>query len=155
MRALEAKPTSLASAGSFDFLDLKAQFAPIREEVMQAITRVMNSQQFILGAEVKLFEEEIAAMLEVKHAVTCASGSDALLLALMACEIQAGDEVITTPFTFIATGGSIARTGATPVFVDIDPETFNINSKEIEARHGHEPFFPYIFSACPLTLNRS
>src|SRR5215467_1875824 len=133
VRALEAKPTTLASAGSLDFLDLKAQFAPIREEVMEAITRIMNSQQFILGAEVKLFEEEIAAMLEVKYAVTCASGSDALLLALMACEIQAGDEVITTPFTFIATGGSIARSGARPVFVDTDPENFNINPREIEA----------------------
>lgn len=133
VRALEVKRTTMAVAGSFDFLDLKAQFAPIREEVMEAITRVMNSQHFILGSEVKLFEEEIAKMLGAKHAVACASGSDALLLALMACEIQAGDEVITTPFTFIATGGSIARTGARPIFVDIDPETFNINPKQIEA----------------------
>jgi dTDP-4-amino-4,6-dideoxygalactose transaminase len=133
VRALAVKRTTMAVAGSFDFLDLKAQFAPIREEVMEAITRVMNSQHFILGSEVKLFEEEIAKMLGAKHAVACASGSDALLLALMACEIQAGDEVITTPFTFIATGGSIARTGARPIFVDIDPETFNINPKQIEA----------------------
>jgi len=133
VRALEVKPATPAAAGCFDFLDLKAQFAPIREEVMEAITRVMNSQHFILGSEVKLFEEEIARMLGAKHAVACASGSDALILALMACEIQAGDEVITTPFTFIATGGSIARTGARPVFVDIDPETFNINPREIEA----------------------
>src|SRR5215831_11955145 len=100
---------------------------------MEAIARVMNSQHFILGSEVKLFEEEIAAMVGAKHAVACASGSDALLLALMACEIRTGDEVITTPFTFIATGGSIARAGARPVFVDIDPNTFNIDPNQIEA----------------------
>lgn len=131
VRALEAKPASLA-AGGFDFLDLKAQFAGIREEVMEAVTRVMESQHFILGSEVKLFEDEIASLMGARHAVACASGSDALLLALMACGIQAGDEVITTPFTFVATAGSIARAGATPVFVDIDPETFNINPHEIE-----------------------
>lgn len=132
-QALETKLATVADGGGFEFLDLKAQFATIREEVMQAVTRVMDSQHFILGNEVRLFEEEIAAMLGAKHAVACASGSDALLLALMACGIQAGDEVITTPFTFVATAGSIARTGATPVFVDIDPETFNINPSEIEA----------------------
>jgi len=133
VRALEVKPATLVEARGFDFLDLKAQFAPIRKEVMEAITRVMNNQHFILGSEVNLFEEEIATMLGAKHSVACASGSDALILALMAREIGASDEVITTPFTFIATGGSIARTGAKPVFVDIDPETFNINPREIEA----------------------
>jgi dTDP-4-amino-4,6-dideoxygalactose transaminase len=128
----EASRISVAGSGRFDFLDLKAQFAAIRDEVMEAVTRVMDSQHFILGNEVRLFEEEMAEMLGAKHAVACASGSDALVLAMMACEIQAGDEVITTPFTFIATGGSIARIGAKPVFVDIDPETFNINVDEIE-----------------------
>jgi len=126
------RPSAVCALG-FDFLDLKAQFATIREEVMEAVTRVMDSQHFILGNEVRLFEEEIAAMLGAKHAVACASGSDALVLAMMASEIQAGDEVITTPFTFVATGGSIARAGAKPVFVDIDPESFNINPDEIEA----------------------
>lgn len=131
VQAFEARPARLA-AGGFDFLDLKAQFAGIREEVMEAVTRVMESQHFILGSEVKLFEDEMASMLGARHAVACASGSDALLLALMACGIQAGDEVITTPFTFVATAGSIARAGARPVFVDIDAETFNINPHEIE-----------------------
>jgi dTDP-4-amino-4,6-dideoxygalactose transaminase len=118
---------------SFDFLDLKAQHATIRSEVMAAVNRVMESQHFILGEEVKQFEEEIGRMIGTKFAISCASGSDALLLSLMAAGIGAGDEVITTPFTFIATGGSIARAGARPVFVDIDAETFNINPSKIEA----------------------
>jgi len=118
---------------AFDFLDLKAQFATIREEVMAAVTRVMESQHFILGPEVKHLEEEIAAKLGAKHAVGCASGTDALILALMAAEIGTGDEVITTPFSFIATAGSIAHVGAKPVFVDIDPLTFNIDPALIEA----------------------
>jgi dTDP-4-amino-4,6-dideoxygalactose transaminase len=118
---------------AFDFLDLKAQFSTIREEIILAITRVMESQHFILGPEVKLLEEEIAARLGVKYAVGCASGTDALILSLMAAEIGAGDEVITTPFSFIATAGSIAHVGAKPVFVDIDPLTFNIDPSRIEA----------------------
>jgi dTDP-4-amino-4,6-dideoxygalactose transaminase len=117
---------------SFPFLDLKAQFATIREEVMAAITRVMESQLFILGNEVRLLEEETAAALGAKHAIACASGSDALVLALMASEIGRGDEVITTPFTFFATAGAIARVGARPVFVDIDPATLNIDAHKIE-----------------------
>jgi dTDP-4-amino-4,6-dideoxygalactose transaminase len=121
------------AANAFDFLDLKAQFATIREEVMQAITAVMESQQFILGKEVRLFEEETAAMLGAKHAVACGSGSDALLLAMMAIRIVQNDEVITSPFTFVATGGAIARLGAKPVFVDIDPVTLNIDPEKIEA----------------------
>jgi dTDP-4-amino-4,6-dideoxygalactose transaminase len=123
----------VASSSSFDFLDLKAQFATIREEVMEAVAKVMESQIFILGPEVRLLEEEVASRLGAKHAIACASGSDALVLAMMALGIGAGDEVITTPFTFIATGGSIARVGATPVFVDIDPQTFNIGPEKIEA----------------------
>jgi dTDP-4-amino-4,6-dideoxygalactose transaminase len=121
----------VAAAPLFDFLDLKAQFATIRTEVMAAVTRVMDSQQFILGNEVRQLEEEIAAQLGAKHAIACASGSDALVLALMAAEIGAGDEVITTPFTFVATAGSIARVGARPVFVDVNPETLNIDPEKI------------------------
>lgn len=126
-----AAPSSVPLA--FDFLDLKAQFATIREEVMAAVTGVMESQHFILGPEVRQFEEEIQRMLEVPYAVSCASGSDALVLALLAAGIGPGDEVITTPFTFVATGTSIARTGAKPVFVDIDPKTFNIDAAQVEA----------------------
>lgn len=115
------------------FLDLKAQFASIRDEVLRAVEGVFESQRFILGPEVKLFEGEIAAVLGVPHAIGCASGSDALYLALLAKEIGVGDEVITTPFTFGATAGAIARTGATPVFVDIQRDSFNIDPKRIEA----------------------
>ncbi len=125
------KPEAVAPL--FDFLDLKAQFASIRDEVMAAVTRVMESQQFILGNEVRQLEEEIATLVEAKHAVACASGSDALVLALMAAGIATGHEVITTPFTFVATAGSIARLGAKPVFVDIDPQTFNIDPEKIKS----------------------
>ena len=138
--ALEKESSNFSGAAAaqtkrgFDFLDLKAQFAAIREEVMQAISGVMESQLFILGKEVRAFEEETAALLGAKHAIACASGSDALMLALMALGIGPGDEVITAPFTFVATGGAIARAGATPVFVDIDPVTFNIDpAKAAEA----------------------
>jgi dTDP-4-amino-4,6-dideoxygalactose transaminase len=113
------------------FLDLKAQFAGIRDEVMSAIARVMESQSFIMGPDVKLLEEELAAMLGAKHAIACASGTDALILSLMAAEIGPGDEVITTPFSFIATAGSIAHVGAKPVFVDIDPVSYNIDASSI------------------------
>ena len=116
-----------------DFLDLKPQFQAIRADVMNAVARVLESQKFILGEEVRLFEEEIAQAMHAGHAVACASGSDALLLALMAAGIQEGDEVITTPFTFVATASAVARLGARPVFVDIEPETFNIDPQKIEA----------------------
>jgi dTDP-4-amino-4,6-dideoxygalactose transaminase len=131
--APEKVPQTAAAPALCDFLDLKAQFAGIREEVMEAVTRVMESQQFILGNEVRLFEEEIAAMLGATHAVGCASGTDALILALLAAGVGAGDEVITTPFSFVATAGSIAWLGAKPVFVDIDPSTYNIDSEKIAA----------------------
>jgi dTDP-4-amino-4,6-dideoxygalactose transaminase len=129
-----ASPASLAPVQqAFDFLDLRAQFASIREEVMAAVTRVFESQYFILGPEVRLFEEEVAAKLGASFAVGCASGTDALVLSLMAAGIGPGDEVITSPFSFIATAGSIAQVGAKPVFVDIDPVTFNINPVLIAA----------------------
>ncbi len=124
---------SPAISPRIEFLDLRTQFATIRVEVMEAVTRVMESQQFILGEEVRRFEDETAAMLGARFAVACASGSDALLLAMMALGIGPDDEVITTPFTFFATAGSIARLGAKPVFVDIEPETYNIDPAKIEA----------------------
>jgi len=116
----------------FPFLDLKAQFESIRHEILAAVERTFESQGFILGPEVAKLESEIAELTACKYAVGCASGSDALLLALMALEIGTGDEVITVPFTFGATAGSIARTGARPVFVDIDPVTYNIDPALME-----------------------
>jgi dTDP-4-amino-4,6-dideoxygalactose transaminase len=115
------------------FLDLKAQFASIREDVLKAVEGVFESQHFILGKEVQLLEQEIASFVGVPEAVGCASGSDALYLSLLALHIGRDDEVITTPFTFVATAGAIARTGAKPVFVDIDPVTYNIDASQIEA----------------------
>lgn len=129
-KQLGATPVSVVPppmAESMQFLDLKAQFESVREDVLAAVASVFASQHFILGKEVQLLEEEIAQFFNVPHAVGCASGSDALYLALCAKEIGPGDEVITTPFTFVATAGAIARTGAKPVFVDIDRATFNLD----------------------------
>ena len=114
------------------FLDLKQQFAAIRHEITDAISRTLEAQQFILGPEVAEFEKEISALTRCRYAIACASGTDALILALHALGIGRGDEVITTPFTFVASAGSIAQVGATPVFVDIDPQTFNIDPAQIE-----------------------
>jgi dTDP-4-amino-4,6-dideoxygalactose transaminase len=111
-------------------LDLKAQYATIRGEIREAIDRVCESQHFIMGPEVKALEEEVAAFCGARYAIGMSSGTDALLAALMAIELQPGDEVITTPFTFFATVGAIVRLGARPIFADIDPETFNIDSTQ-------------------------
>jgi dTDP-4-amino-4,6-dideoxygalactose transaminase len=104
-------------------LDLKAQYASIKNEVDAKVLEVLSSQHFILGAEVKSLEEEIAAMSGVRFAVGVSSGSDALIISLMALGIGHGDAVITTPFTFFATAGAIARLGARTIFCDIDPVT--------------------------------
>ncbi len=117
----------------FPFVDLEAQYESIREELNEAVLRTLASQKYILGPDVAAFEEEIAEWNGSRFAIGCASGSDALLLALMALEIGPGDEVITTPFTFVATLTAILRVGAKPVFVDIDPATFNIDPGAIEA----------------------
>jgi len=114
-------------------LDLSAQHQQIAGEIEAAVARVLNSQKFILGPEVQEFERELAPYCQCAEAVGCASGSDALLLALMACGVGPGDEVITTPFSFFATVGSIVRLGAKAVFVDIDAATFNIDSTRIES----------------------
>jgi dTDP-4-amino-4,6-dideoxygalactose transaminase len=113
-------------------LDLKAQFAQIRAEVMPLIEQVCTTQQFILGENVRGFEEEIARYCGSPFSVGVSSGTDALLLAIMALGIGAGDEVVTSPFTFFATAGTIARTGARPVFCDIDPVTFNISPSAVQ-----------------------
>lgn len=114
-------------------LDLKAQYAGIREEVMHAVGEVLESQVCILGPRVEELEKKVAALSDCRFAVGMSSGTDALLASFMALGIGAGDEVITTPFTFFATAGCVSRTGALPVFVDIDPKTFNIDPEKIEA----------------------
>jgi dTDP-4-amino-4,6-dideoxygalactose transaminase len=113
-------------------LDLRAQFQTIRGEVMAAVERVFESQHFILGPEVEAFEKDAAEYCQIKHAIGCGSGSDALLLALTALGVGPGDEVVTASFSFFATAGSIARLGARPVFVDISPDDFNIDPNLIE-----------------------
>jgi dTDP-4-amino-4,6-dideoxygalactose transaminase len=115
-------------------LDLKAQYATIRDEVRAGVDQVLESQLCILGPAVTECEAKLAEYCQCPHAITVSSGSDALLLALMAEDIEAGDEVITTPYTFFATAGAIARLGAKPVFVDIDPQTYNIDPSRIEAK---------------------
>ena len=113
------------------FLDLKAQYQTIRDDIQSALNRVLDSQGFILGPEVDQFEKQIASYLGVPHAVGVASGSDALYLALVALGVGPGDGVITTPFTFFATGGAIVRTGARPLFADIDPRNYNLDPGKI------------------------
>lgn len=113
-------------------VDLKEQYNTIREEVDAAIQRVLQDGQFILGPDVRVFEEEVAAYCGTKFAIGVASGTDALRLALLSCEIGSGDEVITTPFTFVATAETIIQCGATPVFVDINPRSYNIDPNKIE-----------------------
>ncbi|HJW86050.1 MAG TPA: DegT/DnrJ/EryC1/StrS family aminotransferase [Candidatus Brocadiaceae bacterium] len=112
-------------------LDLKRQYESIREEIDKAVLEVISSQLYILGPYVEAFERSMAKFCRVKHAIGVSSGTDAILIALMACGVKRGDEVITTPFTFFATGSSIARLEAVPVFVDIDPSTYNIDVNKI------------------------
>jgi len=113
-------------------LDLRLQHAPIRDEVMAAVARVIDSQMFILGEEVERLEEAIAGYCATRFGIGCASGSDALILALAAVGVGPGDAVLTTPFSFFATAGSIVHVGATPVFCDIDAATFNLDVNQVE-----------------------
>ena len=115
-------------------LDLKPQYAQIKEQVVPEVMSIMESQGFILGPKVDKLERDMEAYMSVKHSLGCSSGTDALLLALMALDIKSGDEVITTPYTFFATAGSIARTGAVAKFVDIDPATFLMRVDQIEEK---------------------
>jgi len=120
-------------------LDLQAQHRQIRDEVLKEVVRVVDSQRFILGDDVKKLEDELAAYCSSRYAIGCASGSDALVLALMALDIKPGDEVLTTPYSFFATAGSVSRVGATPVFVDVEEHTFNIDAARIAAALAAHP----------------
>ncbi len=122
-----------AESPAIPALDLKAQYQTIREEIDCVVREVIENQYFVLGPEVSGLESELASYCEAEHGIGCASGTDALLLPLLAWGIGPGDEVITTPYTFFATAGSIWRLGARPVFVDIDPLTYNIDPEKLEA----------------------
>ena len=122
-----------ATRAAVPLLDLEAQYRPLRDELLAAITRVCDSQRFIMGPEIEALERELASSSECRDAVAVSSGTDALLAALMALGIGPGDEVITSTYSFFATAGCVARLGATPVLVDIDPATFNLDPAAVEA----------------------
>ncbi len=115
------------------FIDLKTQYQALKPEIDAAIHRVLDHGQYIMGPEVKELEDKLAAFTGAKHCITCASGTEALLMSLMALGIGPGDEIVTTPFTFVATAEVIVLLGAKPVFVDVEPDTGNINANLIEA----------------------
>src|SRR3954470_685362 len=118
---------AISSPAAVPLLDLGAQHSAIHEQLLDAIRAVCSSHRFILGPQVALLEREIAVYSQCKFGVGVSSGTDALLVALMALNLGPGDEVITTPYTFFATGGTVARLGARPIFCDIDPVTFNLS----------------------------
>src|SRR4051812_28777526 len=114
------------------FLDLKAQYLSIKPEIDAAVSKILESSQFVLGEEVAAFESDFAAYCGAKHAIAVNSGTSALHLALLAAGVGPGDEVITIPFTFVATVSAICYTGATPVFIDVEPTTFNMDVNQLE-----------------------
>ena len=140
-------PLNAGSDQPVPFIDLVPQFQSMSAEVMAAVERVFTEQKFILGDEVVGLEEEIATYCDSRFAIGCNSGTDALIIALQALNVGEGDEVITTPFSFFATASSICRTGATPVFVDIDPHTFNLDMAAVE-----EAITPHTKAIMPVHL---
>lgn len=134
----KAKPEPMATKQSavmrrrIPQLDLSRQYETLRDEILAALERVCASQQFILGTEVAALEQEISSFLGVRETVGCSSGTEALWLALVACGVQSGDTVVTTPFSFFASASAIVRAGARPVFVDVDPETLNLSVDRLE-----------------------
>ncbi len=129
-----ANPLAAAAHEPVPQLDLASQYAAIAGEIREAVDRVLASQQFVLGREGAAFEQEIAQLCGVAHGVGVASGTDALILALRACGVGSGDEVLLPPFTFVATGSAVSALGAKPVFADIHPTTYNIHPAELERR---------------------
>ncbi len=127
------RPSESNAPAPVPLIDLVEQYGTIRDEVQEAVQRVFENQTFVLGAEVSNFEEEVGRYCDARHAIGCASGTDALILALMALGIGEGDEVITSPYSFFATASSIYRLGAKPVFVDIDPVTYNLDPQAVDA----------------------
>jgi dTDP-4-amino-4,6-dideoxygalactose transaminase len=131
---MSADPVATAHLQPIPLLDLAAQYSAIGGEIRAAVDRVLASQQFVLGSEGTLLEEEIAGFCGVAHGIAVASGTDALILALRACGVGSGDEVLLPTFTFVATGSAVNALGAKPVFVDIHPTTYNLNPAELERR---------------------
>jgi dTDP-4-amino-4,6-dideoxygalactose transaminase len=123
--------TSESEHQSVALLDLKRQYETIKDEVIESLIRVCDSGAFVLGPEVKALEQNLAQYSQTEHAIACASGSDAILLALMAIDVGSGDEVLVPSFTFFATASAVSRLGATPVFVDIDPVSYNIDPEDV------------------------
>jgi dTDP-4-amino-4,6-dideoxygalactose transaminase len=153
MDPLDKSASAVLPQTPVPFLDLRSQYAEIRDAVMAETARLFESQQFILGAPVQKFEDEIAAYCGARFAVGCASGSDALMLALMALGIGPGDEVLTSPYTFFATAGSIAHLKAVPVFADVDAGTFNLDVDAVgdvlRRRPGVRAILPvHLFGGC-------
>jgi len=133
-------------------LDLKRQYQPLQQELLAALQHVLETQQFILGEQVAAFEQAAARHLDVKHAIGCSSGTDALWLALAAAGIGPGDTVITTPFSFFASVSSILRAGARPILADIDPVTFNLDPEAVEAAMKSDPV-PAVRAIMPVHLD--
>ncbi len=131
---MTANPSLTTANAPIPQLDLAAQYAAIGAEIREAVDRVLASQHFVLGREGTALEQEIAALCQVTHGIALASGTDALILALRACGVRAGDEVILPPFTFVATGSAVSALNAKPVFADIRLDTYNIDPAEIERR---------------------
>ena len=132
MSVTQSHAQTAESSQPIPFIDLVAQYQTIRSEVREVVDRCFENQSFILGEEVTLLEQEIAAYCDSRYAIGCASGTDALILALLAAGVKPGDEVITSPFTFFASAGAIHRIGAIPVLVDIEPDSFNICPEQVE-----------------------
>jgi len=148
-----------ANARAIPLLDLTRQYQPLREPIQAALARVIESQRFILGSEVERFEKRFAEYCGAQYAIGCASGTDALELALMAANIVPADEVLTVPFTFFATAGAILSAGARPVFVDVEPDSFNLMSGNWSTRSRRippsKPFCRCIYTAAARIWVRS